>query len=343
MVEANAQESQQKEVGPYHQGVLLQVKAAQTSNGLRHNDYGRYHKYCCRRMLRLRKSLQYTQSQKQSKKHVFVEKPVTADLVAQSPKYLQILLFKCESDWAYAMQMKQHASALSGGKAVAQSGTMSTRSNPNRLRIHYLKRFQKASVQASQLLEKATGAVDELSLIEIEGYKAQMNAVYNMERHDYEEALNDFLKAKLIFSEIGSKQDTLETIIFNEKVSQLETFIRSCAASLSLGGDVKLADAAALTSRINSASKQGSAAGSSDVDMKDSGSTLDEVKINGRVIPLKSSKLREAFAALTALEKEIEQLKKSGESEKLVQSQLKLVQTLDEMQLLITKEKKEEA
>ena len=91
---------------PYKQGVLLLIKAAQNQNGLRHNDYGRYHKYCCRRMLRLRKSLQFTQSQRQNKKYIYVEKPVTGDLVAQNAKYLQILIFKCEADWAYAMQMK---------------------------------------------------------------------------------------------------------------------------------------------------------------------------------------------------------------------------------------------
>ena len=56
-------------------------------------------------------------------------------------------------------------------------------------------------------------------MIEIEGYKAQMNATFNMERHDYEEAINDFLKAKLIFNEIGSTQDTLEGLIYSEKAS----------------------------------------------------------------------------------------------------------------------------
>ena len=71
---------------------------------------------------------------------------MTAELVAQNPKFLQILLFKCESDWAYAMQMKQHASTLSGGKAAAgNAGSLAPRTNPNRLRIHYLKRFQGAS------------------------------------------------------------------------------------------------------------------------------------------------------------------------------------------------------
>lgn len=169
-----------------------------------------------------------------------MEKPVTADLVASSQKYLQILIFKCESDWAYAMQMKQHASALSGGKAASATQSMTTRTNPNRLRIHYLKRFYKASQAADKLLKLSQGAVDELSRIEIEGYKAQMDAIYKMERHNFEEAINEFLKAKLIFTEIATTQDTLEALIFNEKASQLDTFIRSCAASLSISGDIQL-------------------------------------------------------------------------------------------------------
>ena len=59
MVEATPSDANaiKTESGPYKQGIMLLVKAAQNQNGLRHNDYGRYHKYCCRRMLRLRKSL----------------------------------------------------------------------------------------------------------------------------------------------------------------------------------------------------------------------------------------------------------------------------------------------
>ena len=90
-------------------------------------------------------------------------KPVTADLVATNPKYLQILIFKCEAEWAYAMQMKQHASALSGGKASANNGSLAARTNPNRLRIHYPKRFHKASQAAGKLVQMADGAVDAVS------------------------------------------------------------------------------------------------------------------------------------------------------------------------------------
>jgi hypothetical protein len=59
-----------------------------------------------------------------------------------------------------------------------------------------------------------------------------MDATFAMERNDHESAINNFLTAKLIFSEIGSTQDTLEALIYTEKVNQLETFIRSCAASI---------------------------------------------------------------------------------------------------------------
>ena len=81
-----------------------------------------------------------------------------------------------------------------------------------------------------------------------------MNATFNMERHDYEEAINDFLKAKLIFNEIGSTQDTLEGLIYSEKASQLDTFIRSCAASLAINHDIQLSDAKEWTNKIKKAS-----------------------------------------------------------------------------------------
>ena len=79
--------------------------------------------------------------------------------------------------------------------------------------------------------------------------------------------------------------------------------------------------------------------------MKDS-NLAGEIKLNGRVIPLKSIKLREAFASMSTVSEEIDQLKGATSNEdktKLVQLQLSLVNMLDEMVKLITKEKKEEA
>ena len=144
---------------------------------------------------------------------------MTAELVQESAKYLQILIFKCESAWAYAMQMKQHATTIAGGKASGSTGeTMAQRTNASRLRVHYLKRFKSASQAANRLVKLAEGAVDETTLIELEGYAAQLDAAYLMEKHDFEEALNQLLKAKVIFEQVGTYQDTLEALIFSEKV-----------------------------------------------------------------------------------------------------------------------------
>ena len=69
----------------------------------------------------------------------------------------------------------------------------------------------------------------------------------------------------------------------------------------------------------------------------------EDIKVNGRVIPIKSSKLREAFAALTKIETQISGLKASkSDNAALIKLQLSLVNMLDEMVQLITKEKKEE-
>ena len=46
---------------PYPLNVLSLVKASQNQNGLRHNDYARYHHYCIRKVHRLRKTLKFLQ------------------------------------------------------------------------------------------------------------------------------------------------------------------------------------------------------------------------------------------------------------------------------------------
>ena len=79
--------------------VLIMVKSAQNQNGLRHNDYGRYHHYCTRKLHRMRKSLKFTQGRKQ-----FVAKKVTAEEAKGNSKFIQLQVFKCEANWAYAMQ-----------------------------------------------------------------------------------------------------------------------------------------------------------------------------------------------------------------------------------------------
>jgi signal recognition particle subunit SRP68 len=104
--------------------LLTLVKSSQNQNGLRHNDYGRYHHYCIRKLHRMRKSLKFTQGRKQ-----FVKRQVTAEEVSKNHKYVHVLVFKCEANWAYAMQQRQ---------IIAQAGG---NRNPNRVRYLAKKRL----------------------------------------------------------------------------------------------------------------------------------------------------------------------------------------------------------
>ena len=63
MSEENNEDMQmmQEEFKPYGINTLLLVKSAQNQNGLRHNDYGRYHHYCIRKIHRLRKTMKFLQ------------------------------------------------------------------------------------------------------------------------------------------------------------------------------------------------------------------------------------------------------------------------------------------
>jgi hypothetical protein len=58
---ANATEVEEEKKQPQVDvDILIMVKSAQNQNGLRHNDYARYHHYCIRKLHRMRKSLKFT-------------------------------------------------------------------------------------------------------------------------------------------------------------------------------------------------------------------------------------------------------------------------------------------
>jgi len=50
-----SQEGEEEEEAPkkiFSLDMLVLIKSAQNQNGLRHNDYARYHKYCSRKLYR---------------------------------------------------------------------------------------------------------------------------------------------------------------------------------------------------------------------------------------------------------------------------------------------------
>ena len=63
-----------------------------------------------------------------------------------------------------------------------------------------------------------------------------MSAVYQMEVKDFASALDNLLKSKIIYEKISQYKDTLEAVIYTEKVSQLDTLIRLCSFNIQGGG-----------------------------------------------------------------------------------------------------------
>jgi len=66
----------------------------------------------------------------------------------------------------------------------------------------------------------------------VEAYASQMSAVYLMEAKKYQEALDNLVKTKIIYEKIAKYKDTLEAIIYKEKVSQIDTLLRLCVFNL---------------------------------------------------------------------------------------------------------------
>ncbi len=63
-----------------------------------------------------------------------------------------------------------------------------------------------------------------------------MQANYLMESNKHEEAMGQLLEAKLIYEELRRLKDldSVEGIVYNEKIDQVTTFIRKTAMDLGM-------------------------------------------------------------------------------------------------------------
>ena len=87
-------------------------------------------------------------------KQNYTQKIVSAEEGKMNDKYLQILIFKCEADWAYAMSMKKAISSQEGGSGQQEEAKAGLKNlslfnqqekhanrNTFRLKVHSRKRF----------------------------------------------------------------------------------------------------------------------------------------------------------------------------------------------------------
>jgi signal recognition particle subunit SRP68 len=86
---------------PQYGLVFLLIKTTQASYGVKNGDYYRYRRYCSRKVLKLRKTINY----KYGTKNKHIKKDIASEK-GNDKKILQILLFFAEKFWAYGNECK---------------------------------------------------------------------------------------------------------------------------------------------------------------------------------------------------------------------------------------------
>lgn len=115
-----------------------------------------------------------------------------------------------------------------------------------------------------------------------------------MENKDYQTALDNLLKAKIIYEKISQYKDTLEAVIYNEKVTQIDTLIRLCAFNLKKGDDEKAIEK--MMQNYPEKTKIEDTIQKVKYETKrEQIEKIEEIHFNNKAIPLKTEKLKMVF------------------------------------------------
>jgi len=180
--------------------------------------------------------------------------------------------------------------------------------------------------------------LDGFSKYEMQAYVESMQAAYLLEVEKYQEGLDKLLRAKLIYQKVAQYKDSLEAVIYQEKIGQIDTFVRLCCLNLKLAS-AQDKESKMQTSIFEEISKAHTETKQEKIE------NIQEVSYNGKSIPLKSERLRQVFKRV---ENQLADLSDPNAAatqnhKELINNYLKFVNTLDDAQLVIKKEKAEES
>ena len=96
------------------------------------------------------------------------------------------------------------------------------------------------------------------------------------------------MSSKVIYQKIASYKDSLEAVIYQEKIGQIDTFLRLCCLNLNLKSS---ADLEASLEKKKSKEIQEARLSTK----KEQIENIQEIKFGGKSIPLKSERLRLVF------------------------------------------------
>lgn len=169
--------------------------------------------------------------------------------------------------------------------------------NPNRVKYLAKKRLQRAGLAAQELLNVAKESLNAYQQVEIEAYTSYMQAVFQIESRDFEGGLDNLLKSKIIYTKISETKDTLEEVIYKEKLSQLDTLIRQCAFKLrgSEGADGDRVINEMVSGYPGKKKLEDQVIQVKQQTQREKIENIEEISYNNKIIPLKTEKLRQVF------------------------------------------------
>jgi hypothetical protein len=271
--------------------ILELIKTAQAQNGLRHNDYSRYHYYCTRKLRRLRsaKTIDFTHApaKGQGKKGSFAQNELTPEVVTD-PRHLMIALFNSERAWAQAMEIQQEEGT---GEKNADSHS------------HLLSRLRKAAKWAVLLQDLCLVRCDARSGLEAEAYCAWIKSSLSLVTSDWQGGLEHLGRCSAIYSQLKEVAAHRRRELFAARLLEIEPTERYCRYQAMRKLGKKASEAAAASATL---------LGSESVDLKNKidqaisehqivslqgGDGVSAIAWRRTLLPVRSEKLRKGLAA----------------------------------------------
>lgn len=188
-------------------------------------DYGSYRTQLSRRLLVVRRKLNYTSTRNRrysakapistediKSNHEWVFRIPSGPGAKTTSRFVHLLLLTAERAWAQAMHMKSTHSADAGTKAITGS-----------TRQHISSKLHKASTYAQSLVEllqdqEACGATQD-DLFEARAYYISLRGAVEFEKQSWQTCLQSYSEARLIYACLAISGNTKRDDVFKDLLS----------------------------------------------------------------------------------------------------------------------------
>jgi signal recognition particle subunit SRP68 len=299
--------------------ILSKIKSNQMQHGIRHGDYNRYSQYCTKRMHRIRKKLKFHHGARFKKKSILPETVIDV-------RFLELVLLFSERAWAESMSLKE----------VDQSV------NP-RAKHHASRRLAKSSKWAKHLVLLCNAKGDPRTVLEAESYSAWLWGNVLLENEQWGEALENLVKAKTVYVELGKIGSPDQQLLCQERVEEIEPTIRYCKFNISQeGGSIDTESLVKMKSETESNQSLDLLKSKLDTVLNDArkhqAKSMKEILWKGERLPIKNEALRILIVKANDIISELHSMK-SGEKKRELYASIS-IQYNDALKLVHTDMKK---